>query len=395
MNRKPSTVVAVFCDSYDQDTVYEAVCLGINILGGLGSFILPKEKILVKPNLLKPANADSAVTTHPSVILAVLRMLEEFGCRFVRFGDSPGHDSGEHVADSLGLPRDVPVHGAYFASMNEEVKVAFPEGLTEKEFYFAREVTEANAIINVCKMKTHALMRVTGAVKNLFGLTCGYRKAREHVKFPNASVFARMLVDIHRCVKPRLHIMDAVIAMEGNGPGAGTPTPMNLLLFSTDPVAIDTVFCALIHMDPQTVPTNVQGEAMGLGTCCPENIRVLLVDSKAVINPTEMSVDSFARSYGNPEFEVDRMKKDILMRSLGVLERFTRRPFIHKELCVHCGICVSHCPVPGKAISFKNGKDQPPVYDRQKCIRCYCCQEMCPQKAITAGWKPLKRKRRN
>ena len=73
----------------------------------------------------------------------------------------------------------------------------------------------------------------------------------------------------------------------------------------------------------------------------------------------------------------------MLTRGLELLERFTRHPVIDKDLCVRCGVCVSHCPVPGKALSFRNGKDQPPVYDRRKCIRCYCCQEMCPKKAIT------------
>ena len=47
-----------------------------------------------------------------------------------------------------------------------------------------------------------------------------------------------------------------------------------------------------------------------------------------------------------------------------------------------CGVCVAHCPVPGKAVDFKNGRDKPPVYDYSRCIRCYCCQEMCPQHAI-------------
>ena len=98
-------------------------------------------------------------------------------------------------------------------------------------------------------------------------------------------------------------------------------------------------------------------------------------------------VEAFAAQYGNPNFKADRLKKDMLMKSLAVLENFTRRPMIHKDRCIKCGICVQHCPVPGKALSFKNGKDHPPVYDRKKCIRCYCCQEMCPQKAITAGRK--------
>ena len=385
MEEKKSRVAAVPCGDYEPEKVYAAVCAGIRALGGPEAFLRPEERVLVKPNLLKPAEADSAVTTHPAVLCAVLRMLEEYGCTSVRFGDSPGHDTGAHAVERLGIPSDEPIFGAALAPMTEEARVDFPAGMTEKEFWFAREVTEADAVINVCKMKTHALMRVTGAVKNLFGLLCGTRKAREHMRFPNDGLFARMLVDIHRCVKPRLHIMDAVVAMEGNGPGAGTPRPMGLLLFSADPVALDAVFCALIHMDPKTVQTNVQGEVMGLGTWHADRIEILLQKAGEPGPGTPMTVEAFAEAFGAPDFDAERKKANMLGRLLSVLDSISRRPVIHAERCIHCGICVAHCPVPGKALSFRNGKDQPPVYDRKKCIRCYCCQEMCPQKAITAG----------
>ena len=384
MESKKSIVVAVPCSDYESEKIYEAVRTGIDTLGGMAAFLRPEEKVLVKPNLLKPADADTAVTTHPTVLRAVLRMLQEYGCGDVCFGDSSGFDNGTHALERLGFRADEPVFGARLAPMNEEVHVAFPEGMAEKEFWFAKEVTEADAIINVCKMKTHALMKITGAVKNPFGLICGSRKARQHVRFPNEGVFARQLADIHRCVKPRLHIMDAVVAMEGNGPGSGTPRQMGLLLFSSDPVALDAVFCALVHLDPQGVQTNVQGEIMGLGTWRSENIELKLAKpdgSPAVTMP----VSAFADAYGVRDFELIRGNPSALGKALAVVDRFAHRPVIHADRCVHCGICVAHCPVPGKALSFRNGKDKPPVYDRKKCIRCYCCQEMCPQKAITAG----------
>ena len=383
MEKKQATVAAVPCDSYEPETVYEAVRTGIQALGGLGVFLKPEERVLVKPNLLKPADEESAVTTHPEVLRAVFRLLEEYGCSSVRFGDSPGMDSGTHALERIGFRADEPVFGAQLTPMSEEVRVDFPEGMTEKEFWFAREVTETDAIINVCKMKTHALMKITGAVKNLFGLLCGTRKAREHMRFPNDGLFARMLVDIHRCVKPRLHIMDAIVAMEGNGPGAGTPRHMGLLLFSADPVALDAVFCSLIHLDPESVETNVQGEEMGLGTWHSDQIELKLVRPGEDSGSAAISFEDFVKTYGAADFDVIREPKGMLARSLSVLSMFSRRPVINAKRCVHCGICVAHCPVPGKALSFRDGKDQPPVYDRKKCIRCYCCQEMCPQKAIT------------
>ncbi len=395
--KEKSKVVIVPCDSYDEETVYRAMQQGIDQLGGIRQFVRPEEKILVKPNFLSAALPERAVTTHPAVIKAMLRILSECGCEHVTYGDSPGHGSGEGAAGKLGLDEGN-VYGAKFADMDHEVTVSFPEGAAAKEFYFCRGVAEADAVISLCKMKTHALERITGAVKNVYGFVCGYRKAAGHVKYPNASIFARMLADIHRCVKPRLHIMDGIVAMEGNGPGSGDPTPMKVLLFSADPVALDTVFCHMVHLDPELVPTNTQGEALGIGTYHIENMEMIVSETVGLHAGQKdgqsshiISLRELQERFGNPNFDVDRKgtKKTFLSRYAEIMTSLTRRPRIQKDLCVKCGVCVSHCPVPGKALDFRNGKDQPPVYDYRKCIRCYCCQEMCPKHAITAG------KRRN
>lgn len=380
MINKKSEVVLIPCENYEEEAVYRAMKQGIAMLGGIGQFVKKEEKILVKPNFLSAADADKAVTTHPSVIEGMLRILQEAGCTRVKYGDSPGHGTSAGASAKLGLSGEV--YGAEAAAMTQEVRVSFEEGLTAKEFYFTKEIAEADAVISLCKMKTHALERITGGVKNVYGFICGYRKAAGHVKYPNASVFARMLADIHRCVKPRLHIMDGIVAMEGNGPGSGTPVSMKVMLFSRDPVAMDAVFCQLVDLGPELVPTNTQGEAMGIGTYHTERIEIRTPDG-------EISVSDLKKLYGNPQFDVDRKgtRKTFLSRYSDLMTRISKRPVIDKAKCIKCGICVSHCPVPGKAVDFKKGKNMPPVYDYSKCIRCYCCQEMCPQHAITAGRK--------
>ena len=383
-----SKVVIVPCDTYDKETVFRAVKAGVDALGGLSPFVRPEEKILVKPNYLTAADADKAVTTHPAVIEAVLRLLVQEGCTDVSCGDSPGHGKGEAVSARLGLTETFRKLGVRSAAMNEEVLTEFPEGMTAKRFYFAREVTEADAIISVCKMKTHALERITGAVKNVYGFICGVRKAAGHVSYPNPLVFARMLADIHRATDIRLHIMDGIVAMEGNGPGSGDPVPMNVLLFSADPVALDAVFCRLVHLEPWTVPTCGQGQLMGIGTFEEENIRLLLAEpssdgSTFSVSPADPA--ALVSRFGNPSFKVDRRAVSTGGKwgfRIGLLSLFTKRPYIVKKACIKCGVCVSHCPVPDKAVDFKKGKDKPPVYDYSRCIRCYCCQEMCPQHAI-------------
>ncbi len=386
---KRSVVSVIRCGSYAEDAVYDALKKGLESLGGLGRFVQKDQKILVKPNFLKAADPDKAIATHPAVIGQFLRILQEEGYEDVMYGDSPGHGSGEAVAKGLRLQDadtagagagDLDIYGARFAKMNETVRYEFPEGSAAKEFPFCREVAEADAIINLCKMKTHALERITGAVKNVYGFICGTNKAQGHVLYPNASKFARYLGDIHNAKGPKLNIMDGIVAMEGNGPGNGDPVPMNLMLFSADPVALDTVFCWLVNLDPMLVPTNVQCSQMGVGTMDESGIDLLL-DGQPVDRSQLVS------RCGKPDFDVMRSASNgsLFNRSLELLGRFKRRPHIDPSRCIHCGICVEHCPVPGKAVSFKNGMDKPPVYDYKKCITCYCCQEMCPRNAIHAG----------
>lgn len=362
-----STVSVVYCDNYDPQNVYEAVSRALNALGGVGNFVSQGEKILVKPNFLTPASPDKPITTHPSVINAVTRILAEGGYSF-KCGDSPGFGSCETAFEKLGLDK------ACIAPMDRAVR--------KNGFLLASDAAEVDAIIGVCKMKTHMLEKVTGAVKNMYGLIYGKNKALGHVSYPNAVNFARMLARLHKATPQRLHIMDGIVAMEGNGPASGTPVAMNVILASADPVALDAVFCRLIALDPRLVPTNTCGARGGIGTYREEEIDILFEGE-----PTGAE-ELFAR-FGKADFDVRREKEAPTM--LGMMSRVTgrlgNRPRIDPAKCLKCGVCVEHCPVEGHAVRFANGRDQVPVYDYKKCIRCYCCQEICPGHAIYSGRK--------
>lgn len=380
-----STVSVVYCDNYDKEKIYNAVKQSIDSIGGLNQFVKPGEKILVKPNFLSPQEPDKAVTTHPTVISAMLRLLQEAQYTGVKAGDSPANGTCRQALGKLALSED-DLFGATIADMNKEVLVKFPDGKASKEFYYAKDVTEADAIIGLCKMKTHALERVTGAVKNMYGLVCGKRKAAGHVLYPTALDFAKMMCDIHRSTPQRFHVMDAVVAMEGNGPASGTPVKMNLIIASADPVALDTVYCHLVNLDPKLVPTNLEGSVYGLGEMNKDNIEIVLTEGE---NTTTCDVDTLVKKYGNPNFDVVREeeKTNIFVKLFSNVIGNGRKPKIDESKCIKCGICVNHCPVEGKAVDFVNGKDKAPVYNYKKCIRCYCCQELCPQKAISVKGK--------
>ena len=381
-----STVVLIPVDTYSQEAVDAAVRQGVEMLGGIRRFVSPEEKVLLKPNLLFGAAPEKAITTHPAVFSAAARLLREEGYEHLSYGDSPGNptSSPEKAARLSGVAAEAEKWEIPQADFSNGSMVRFPDGKIARSFCLCKGVQEADAVINLCKMKTHALERITGGVKNLYGCICGVNKAAGHARHPSSETFAEMLADLNRAVHPRLHIMDGIVAMEGNGPSSGTPKAMNVLLFSDDPVAMDTVFCFLVNLDPATVPTCVSGEAAGIGTMCPERIRVLTPDG-------EITCEEAGKRYGHPEFDVLRKKlrRSFVLKLVPLLPILQHRPRVDKKKCVGCGVCQEACPVPGKAVHSGNGKKA--VYDYKKCIRCYCCQEMCPAKAITA-WHPFGRK---
>lgn len=375
--RLKSTVALVPCGSYEPEKVYQALREGLELIGGIGKYIRKDEKVLLKLNLVREADADRAVTTHPAVAEMLARILSEEDYSDVSAGDSGGFGSSIKSMERLGMREELKKYGCRMAAFDEAVRTEYPEGIHAKEFMLAQDVIEADAIVSVCKMKTHALEHITGAVKNQYGCVQGKHKAAGHTRYPSAESMARMIVDLNLLVRPRLYVMDGIVAMEGNGPTSGDPVPMKILLFSTDPVALDSVFARLVYLDPEAVPTEVAGAQMGLGTWKEEEI-VLLTPDGAV------SMGEAVQKYGRPDFRVIRKKgkAEGIMNTVTILRFLKPGPRIDTDKCRKCGVCVESCPVEGKALTFSKGRNHPPVYNYRKCIRCFCCQEMCPHKAI-------------
>ena len=416
MNTK-SKVIVLPCEAYDEERIYTLMKNGLSQLGGLDNLINKEEKILLKPNLLKKAEVEKAVITHPVVVGAFARILREEGYKDIVLADSCGHGTTKQVIQGTGMDTYLEKYQIPAIDYTKGVRVENPDGVQAKEFILPKELLEAECVISLSKMKTHALERITGAVKNSYGFVYGKNKAIGHTKYPSADSFARMLIDLNQYVKPRLYIMDGITAMEGNGPGSGDPVAMNLILMSTDPVALDSAFARLVYLKPEMVPTNYHGEKMGLGNCRVENIEVVVVEenpstsavrdegseitgrekqcqnAKVSVDKKQIGIDvvcnvismeALIEKYGNPNFNVDRTKvrNNVWTKLAKALNIFQKKPYIEPDKCIRCGICVNSCPVPGKAVDFRNGKNNPPVYDYKKCIRCFCCQEMCPKKAI-------------
>ncbi|MCX7745683.1 MAG: DUF362 domain-containing protein [Clostridia bacterium] len=364
-------VAVIRCESYDDDKVREAVNRGLELIGGIKEFVSPGEKILLKPNLLAADVPEKCCTTHPSVFKAVAEAFLQVGVN-LSYGDSPALHNPSAAAKKAGIADIAEKLGVETADFVNGEEIYFEEGIQNKKFFIAKGVLEADGLISLPKLKTHFLAKMTGSIKNQFGCVPGELKGEFHVRMPNINDFSMMLIDLNRLLKPRLYIMDGIMAMEGGGPRRGTPKKMNVLLLSKDPIALDAMVCKMVNLDPKYVPTVKLGKEVGFGTYLDEEIEL-------VGDPFESFID--------PAFVVKR--EPVKPFYQGGIVQFVRnalvpKPLIQSKKCLKCGECVRLCPVKPKALDWHSGnKTKVPNYKYSRCIRCYCCQEICPEGAIS------------
>ncbi len=372
-------VAVVRCKTYNVEAVKPALEEALNAVNGL-DFVMPGMKIIIKPNLVSFKKPDAAATTHPALLEALVEMLLSRGAD-VTIGDSPG---GPHslpllnrVYAATGMDRVEKLGAKLNRNMNEKT-VDFPEGKVLKNFTYTQYLDEADAIIDFCKLKSHGMLGMSAAVKNLFGTIPGLKKPEVHYKFQNDAEFADMLVDLNEYFKPRLAICDAVVGMEGNGPTAGTPRQIGAIIASKSTYYADVVGAELIGMNIDGLPTLQAAYERGFAPASSKNLRVY-GDIRA------LTVDDFKAP---PVRGLSFMRKGNVLHfiSKAALEH---KPTLKKRLCVGCGECARMCPA--KAIEMKNKK---PHINREKCIRCFCCQEFCPRAAMVAH-RPLAAKALN
>lgn len=368
-----SKVSIVRCQDYGFPAVYAGVKRSVDLLGGIGAFIKKGERILIKPNLLAARPIEAAVTTHPDVVRAAIRLVKDADATAI-VGDSPGIGSALKIAEKCGIADICRDEKAELIELKTLVLVENPGGHTFKRLEVADEALKVDGIINCPKLKTHAQMLLTLGVKNLFGCVPGKRKPQWHLAAGvQSSHFASMLLDLYFFLSPRLTIMDGIIGMEGNGPGSGDPRRLGLLLASTDCLAMDSVITELLGAKTEDLPIlkaalergHKEAELRGIDVVgeAIEDIRV-----KSFKFPPMISTNFADRL---PYFIDKRLRKAL-----------TARPHVNHNDCTLCNICVDVCPAEVMQKTSKIGID----YDR--CIRCYCCQEMCPQGAIVSkdGW---------
>ncbi len=366
------------CNDYENTALKESVIKGLEHIH-FDFNILKNAYVALKPNLLMPAKPESTVITHPEFFRAVAEIVKEYTDKIYLI-ESP---------NGVALLQKV-MKKAEYQPIIKELSINVPDATIplkiqcdKVEKYKHIEISKAyfdmDVIINLPKLKTHGLTHYSGAVKNLFGTIPGMRKSRMHLKAPTVQEFSEFLLDLYGCLLfgfekpiPFLHIMDAVMGMEGEGPGAtGKPRKIGAILASEDAVALDYAAINLVGLDLKRVLTVTKGFERKYGAKSPGDVEILGEHLE------EMKITNFSpskiRMFGGVFWPMTTHTFKNLL---------TEKPVPSEKTCTLCLDCMKICPA--QAIKQNKDKKKIPLYDYNTCIRCFCCMEICPEGAIKA-----------
>ncbi len=358
----------VRCENYEKENVEKALLALIQLTGGL-DWVKPNMNIVIKANLVTHMKPEQAATTHPALLCELVKLLTSKGANVI-LGDSPGGLYTPAFVNKVYAATEVNCITNFGGKLNQNFEkefAIFPEGKVLKDFEYTAYLKAADAIINFCKLKSHGMMGMSAATKNLFGTIPGTLKSEYHFRFPNHADFADMLIDLNEYFKPKLCIVDAIIGMEGNGPTKGIPRHIGALLASTNPYKLDLACSRIMGLEKENVTTL---EAAYKRNLIPQTYKELSCNQ---------SIDDFViEDYKNILVHAGILfeNKPKLIKKI-MTKCLKSTPKIDKLMCIGCKKCYEICPA--KAITF--GKNRPHI-NRKKCISCFCCQEFCPAGAM-------------
>lgn len=361
------------CSQYSPEDAHIALQ---EVLAPFGGLVWVREgmTIGIKANLVTYFHPETAATTHPVLLCELIKMIRSRGADVI-LGDSPGGLYNHFYVNRIYSATGMKSAEAAGAKLNQDFsakQASFPEAKAATTFTYTGWLDNVDAIINFAKLKTHGMIGMSAAAKNMFGVVPGTTKPEYHYRFPNTESFSDMIVDLDEYFKPRISIIDAVVGMEGNGPTAGTPRHIGAIAASEGPHALDLVCAKIIGISSENVPTLQAAIKRNL---CPSTIGELEI----IGDVEQFCIPDFKLVDGARSLQFNSGAKSKFGKFTGkVLKRFLASvPKLHAAECIGCAECARICPA--KAITMKKRK---PVIARDQCIRCFCCQEFCPKGAM-------------
>jgi uncharacterized protein (DUF362 family)/NAD-dependent dihydropyrimidine dehydrogenase PreA subunit len=343
---------------YNYNTLKPIIFGIMDSLGG--DQIQRNSRVVIKPNLLAPASPDKAIVTHPLIIRTVVEYILDKGAK-PQVSDSSAVGSFGKVLRESGIKDELAGLNVEYKELKNSVPVDV--GKPFEKIDIATDAVNADFLINLPKLKTHAQMLLTLGIKNLFGCIVGLRKPEWHLRTGvNREMFAQLLVKIYQAINPSITIIDGILSMQGQGPGKrGEPRQLGVILGSKNAAALDITVCNMIGISPERVLTNKIATEQGLAA------------DKIIIDGDLPQTKDFNLPEIVPIVFGPKRFHGFMRRHL------VQRPECDDDLCKLCGECWQYCPA--EAITHKRKKVH---FNYDKCIRCYCCIEVCPHGALKA-----------
>ncbi len=262
--------------------------LGINLVAG--------KHVFLKPNFNSSDPAPGS--THPEVLVALVKVLKEMGATEITVGDRSGMGDTRRVMDRIGvfgLADELGFETIVFDELQAEdwVMIQPPGSHWENGFPFARPCLEAEALVQTCCLKTHRFGgHFTMSLKNSVGMVAKKLPRDDHdfmQELHFSSNQRRMIAEINAAYAPALIVLDGIEAFISGGPDKGERASPEVVLAGTDRIAIDAVGIALLRyfgcktevargkiFQQEQIARAVD---LGLGVDHPEKIEFLTTDT--------------------------------------------------------------------------------------------------------------------
>lgn len=244
-------VIIRHCDRYDADRIRTIVREGLETLG-----LEPQGRTLVKPNIVAAGEYFPYAHTRPEFAEGVLRALKD-------------RDKGKMTELAVGercgitIPTRMVFRESGFDAMLErvadvkrylfeeeqQVEIKYTHASRLRDYVFTPEpVANADFFVNMPKFKAHPWTTVTFGCKNYIGIQDDRHRLIDHDHRLDEKIR-----DLQYIIQPQFIVIDAIVAGEGR---MLTPKPfeLNLVIMGDNQVAFDAVCCAIIGVDPRTVP---------------------------------------------------------------------------------------------------------------------------------------------
>jgi uncharacterized protein (DUF362 family)/Pyruvate/2-oxoacid:ferredoxin oxidoreductase delta subunit len=364
------------CPDYSPESVSTAVRRALEALPEVERLARPQRRVLLKPNLVNAQPPPTAVCTHPQVLRAVAEFFHEAGCSLL-IADQPTFarpDQSDEVFGVTGYREalaHLPVAWSLAAAAGYQ-EHAVPRPWLRDTVPLSRLLGEVDFVLNLAKLKTHMQTRLTGAVKNVFGLVAPRVRMDLH-SLGLGRLLSQGIADCFGAAPPMLSLLDAVVGMEGSGPTRGHPRALGWLAAGADAVALDALAASLTGFGPREIATTRSAAAAGYG--CDDLAQISLLGD----DPAPLHVR--LRRAPRPAEHIPTW-----------LGRFSRRflytrPRVDPRRCVGCGDCAAVCPASCIRLA------ESARIDRERCLECFCCMEACPHDAIAVSQGLLNRLR--